>query len=276
MNIRLVLVALSCVASALPGQQLNWSDGFETYNPGYLCYQSPAVVPSSPCANVGNSGGWDGWFNNPIDAGIVVNAPGMGNGGSDQYLDVSPALACQDAVQPFVVNATTSAGAASGAPYTTYPASGSWTVTAHLRVPAGGLASGQVYVMVQNAYNNAGTNTSWAIQCSMEQDPANPASFIMQDDMRSDPATGANYTYSGIPYDTWFGFRAVICLDTDSVNLFLDLPAPMGSIQFSEGVFAATGGPVEIATLNLSRPEASCGRMTWQSWQRRARRRRSQ
>lgn len=255
----LTLLAVASLASFGAAQSLH-GDDFEAAATGYYCYQDPALVPGAPCAlgSVGNSNGFDGWFNNPIEAGIVVNAPGTGSNGSDQYLDVSPALGCQDAVVPYKELATTGAGVASGAPLASYPQSGGWTLRADFRVPAGGLALGFVYFIVNNDYNNAGTATSWATQCPMEPDAANPGQYGIHDDQRLDPATGARYTVGGLMEGVWYRIRAEICLDANAVQYYIHAAGTDGLLGtgddnvmfFSQGAWAG-GGPVEIANLDL-------------------------
>ena len=251
----LTLVVLGLLANV--GAAQTWSDGFESYGTGYLCYQDPALVPGAPCSltSVGNSGGWDGWFNNPIEAGVVVNSPGTGSNGSDQYLDVSPGLACQDAVYPWKENATTGAGAASGATNTTYPTSGGWTLSSHFRIPSGGLALGNVYFIFLNDYNNAGTATSWAGQNSIVPDPANPGSVIVNDDF--------GYGTGGAPVgnlaeDVWHQIRYDICLDSNTANGYIDQAGGDGVLGTADDITTlissrvyAGGGPVEIACLDL-------------------------
>ena len=252
----ITLVALALLANVSVAQYM--SDDFESYGTGYLCYQDPALVPGAPCAlsSVGNSGGWDGWFNNPIEAGVVINAPGAGSNGSDQYLDVSPGLGCQDAVHPFKENALTGAGAASGAPYAAsgvYPTSGAWTLRCDFQVPVGGLALGLVYWIVNNDYNSAGTATSWSCQSSMAPDAANPGQYTIQDDM-----AGAGTLMGGWMEGVWYRMRGEICLDANAITIYIDAAGADGmlgtmddvSTQHSQRVYAA-GGPVEIANLDL-------------------------
>ena len=248
----LTLVAVALVANFAVAQ--NWTDGFESYPTGYLCYQDPTLVPGAPCAagNVGNSGGWDGWFNNPIEAGVIVNAPGLGSNGSDQYMDISPGLGCQDAGQPFKEKPLTGAGAASGAPYTTYPTSGGWTVASDFQIPVGGLALGNVYWIINNDYNNAGTATSWSGQCSMVPDAANPGSILVNDDL----AAGA--TSTSLAEGVWHRIRMEVCLDANACEIYIDEAGADGILGTGDDVTQtlssrvyAGGGPIEIANLDL-------------------------
>ncbi|MAB90908.1 MAG: hypothetical protein CMJ90_15860 [Planctomycetes bacterium] len=248
----ITLVALALLANVGVAQ---WTDDFESHATGYLCYQDPSLVPGAPCAlgSVGNSGGWDGWFNNPIEAGIVVNAPGLGSNGSDQYLDISPALGCQDAVHPWKENATTGAGAASGATYTTYPTTGGWTVACDFQVPVGGTALGATYFILLNDYNAAGTSTAWSAQCPFTADPANPGMFQVNDDLDPGPAVG------GFSEGVWYRIRMDICLNANAASIYIDDAGADGVLgtmddvatTLTSGRVYAGGGPVEIANLDL-------------------------
>lgn len=252
------LVALMAIATMGVAQPY-WADDFETYvaagtitacNPagesGYLCYQDPATTPGAPtsCSHIGNSGGWDGWFNNPIEAGIV-RAGGAQSG--TNYLDVSPALGCQDAVHPFKENATTVAGLASGAPYTTYPQTGAWVLSAWFQVPVGGLALGDVYFIVNNDYNNAGTATSWSIQNQMTPDPANPGQYIMYDN------NNGNTSVTGLMEGVWYQMWCSICLDANAIRMEVrdSGGAMVGGAPLSTRVYENNAGPTEIANLDL-------------------------
>ncbi|MAB89894.1 MAG: hypothetical protein CMJ90_10600 [Planctomycetes bacterium] len=249
----LPLVVVAVLANF--GVAQDWTDGFEAYPAGYLCYQDPALVPGAPCAlgNIGNSGGWDGWFNNPLESGLVINNPGMGSNGSDQYMDISPGIGSQDAVQPFKENALSGAGAASGAPYTSHATSGGWALSADFQIPVGGSALGAVYFIFNNDYNNAGTATNWSGQCSMIADPANPGQYTINDDLDPGPAT------AGWVEGEWYRIIADICLDANTCDItlysagsdgVLGTADDMATVLTTGRVYAA-GGPVEIACLDL-------------------------
>ena len=248
----LALIALAALPGLAFGQA--WSDDFESYAAGYLCYQDPSLVPGAPCApgSIGNSGGWDGWFNNPLEAGQVINAPGMGSNGSNQYFDISPGIGSQDAVQPFKPNVLTAAGAASGALYTSYPTAGGWVISADFQVPAGGSALGTSYFIVNNDYDNAGTATSWSAQFSIAADAAVPGQITVTDDL------GAGASVAGLSEGVWYRITMTICLDANTCDNSLAEAGPDGILGTGDDVVTpissrtyASGGPTEIACLDL-------------------------
>ena len=251
----LALVAIATTGAAQP----YWSDDFEAYVPGPLCFQDPATVPGSTCTNYMAppfSGGWTGWFDNTTEAGVV--AAGAGHNGSAQYLDITD----NDPCQPFWVNATSGSGAASGAPYHpawggtgTYPTSGAWTLSAYFRVPSGGLGAinpatggaAQGYFIVNNLFDNVGNATEWSIQNAMVDDPANPGNaYFMRDDF-----SGA--TANGLQYDMWYEIRCAICLDANAISMTIydATGAAIGGGPFSSRAYETNAGPTEIQNIDL-------------------------
>lgn len=149
---------------------LGWSDDFDSYVTG---------------SEIHGQGGWKGWFNDPTAGALVSDAQASSVPNSIAIATTS------DLIQPF-----------SG--YT----SGVWILSARQFIPAS--FTGESYFIVQNRYNDAGTDLSWSVQVSIDS----ALGTIANDTGGANPGSTPYVT------DTWADLRLVIDLDTDQQTLY--------------------------------------------------------
>lgn len=224
----LPLVALLALTNVCSAQ---FTENFDGFNVGDLCYQAT-------CANAAASDGWDGWFGDPLMAGIVTDGTvsGIAARSGTQYLDVTG----RDAVLPMIEIVNNAAyAAASGASITSYPQSGAWTVTGWAYVPTGGVGvQGQQmgwFILNSNYVHTGAAGTAWAAQVQFYDDGAGT---LMVND-----ANGSNGALA-TTYDAWHEIRFEVCLDNNTCQSYLD------GVLLGDRIWTATL-PAEIANIDL-------------------------
>lgn len=188
---------------------LGWSDDFDSYVTG---------------SQIHGQGGWKGWFNDPSAGALVSDAQASSVPNSVAIATTS------DLVQPF-----------SG--YT----SGTWILTARQFIPSS--FSGSSYFIVQNRYNDAGTDLSWSVQVIF-----NSALGTVANDVG-----GANPGSTTYVTDAWANLRLVIDLDANQQTfIYNGTPVYSGSwtAQFTPNVGSGPG-TLTIGAIDLFASGAS-------------------
>jgi hypothetical protein len=192
------LLASALLALTLPAAAQWPGDNFDSYTNGQLLQ---------------NVGGWKGWDNVPGVAATVDNSQSRS---SPNSLLVG---ATTDAVHPLI-------GATCGR----------WTMIAWQRIPAGGLAGGDVYFILNNVYNDGGPyDFTTQLKCS---------GTTISDDLR----VGTPQT---LVFGQWAQIRCEINLDANTVTYFYN------GNQISTGTYASTG-PKAIANIDLFSTGGTC------------------
>ena len=236
-----VLAALALCVPATNAQY--FSDNFDSYLGGTLLHPSTAPSPTN--------GGWTGWDNNPTWAPSVADLTGTAHtafSGSN-VLEVSNLV---DAVQPFALNATSSAAAYanySPSPPTGHPAGGSathggvWRLSTWIYAPSGAPSgTNDMYWIAQNVYNHNGPY-DWILQTKM----VFTATGIDVNDDQIPYTTGA----ISIPFDQWFQLSIEVDVDNQCKTLYLFDPATMTSAQVVGSGPLLTAGWASTTTADI-------------------------
>jgi hypothetical protein len=189
----------------------DWSDNFDSYTTG---------------SQIHGQGGWKGWANDPSAGALISSAQSVSTPNSVAIVGAS------DLVHPFTG-------------YT----SGVYTLTAKQFIPTG--FSGKSYFIVQNRYNDAGTNLSWSVQVKMD----NATGLISNDD----DGTPANPGSASYLTNQWVDLKVVIDLDADYQEFYYNntlLYDGSWTAQFPPNV-GSTAGTLTIGALDLYANSAS-------------------
>ncbi|MEZ5966048.1 MAG: hypothetical protein R3F56_19590 [Planctomycetota bacterium] len=191
------LLAATLLACAAPAAA-QWTDNFETYTANQA---------------LDNVGGWFGWDNTPAAAASVDGSR------SRSFPNSLLVSGTTDAVHPQL-------GATAG----------KWRFTAWNYIPAGGLAGGDVYFILNNVYNHGGPY-SWTVELKA-------SGTTIVDDLRA-------HTPQPLVFDQWVEVRVDIDLDTNTIAQYYN-----GAL-ISSGVYAASG-PLAVANVDLFSTGGTC------------------
>lgn len=200
------LLASALLALTAPAAAQWAGDNFDSYADG---------------TSLQNVGGWKGWDGVAAAAGTVSSV---------RKLSAPHGMLCgptTDAVHPNIgVNC------------------GKWTFIAHQRITLGDLAGGDVFVILNNVYNDGGPYT-WTVEISA----SNSTSTVQDDFVNGTTRVGAPLP---VVYDRWVQIRCDIDLDADTIDTYYD-----GQL-LSSGTYTISGGPAVVENIDLFSAGGTC------------------